>query len=203
VRHRLCIGVEERGESARRRSGEVEGKKAAFIEDGRSGRWWHLIAVQILWRSHVSVGVRDASGTIAAITERRLASLMSYLIYKTAASLTDKVSHVVRSDVARGASAPSRLLALRGQREIVCFIGLQNVPASFEGRHCEPNFVPASILATGRHLGSAGGDDLTFVCQQHQNRGGEVDFEIKVPLQLQALHVVGLEEQASVGPQTG
>jgi hypothetical protein len=195
--------VEERGESARRWSGEVEGKKAAFIEDGRSGRWRHLIAAQILWRSRVSVGVPDASGTVAAIKERRLASLMSSLIYKTATSLTDKVAHVVRSDVARGAGAPSRLLTLRGQREIVCFIGLQNASASFEGHHCEPNFVPASILATGRHLGSAGGDDLTFICRQQQIGGGEVDFEIKVPLQLQALHVVGLEEQASVGPQTG
>jgi hypothetical protein len=118
---------------------------------------------------------------------------MSSLIYKTAASLTDKVAHV----------APSWLLALMGRREIAYFIGLQNAPASFEGRHCEPNFALASILATGRHLGSAGGDDLTFLCRQQQNGGGGVDFEIKVPLQLQVLRVVGLEEQASVGPQTG
>jgi hypothetical protein len=33
------------------------------------------------------------------------------------------------------------------------FIGLQNVHASFGGRHYEPNFAHAPKLAIGRHMG--------------------------------------------------
>jgi hypothetical protein len=65
-------------------------------------------------------------------------------------------------NVARGTGAPNQLLVPRDRCESVgCFIGLQNAPASFGDRRCEPNFILATILAIKRQIKNAGGDALT------------------------------------------
>jgi hypothetical protein len=67
-----------------------------------------------------------------------------------------------KSDVARDADAPNRLLAPRERcGSIGCFIGLQNTPASFGGRRCEPSFAPTPKLAIERRMGGTGGDALS------------------------------------------
>jgi hypothetical protein len=120
------------------------------------------------WRSHVSVRVRDALGTIAAIKERLRTFLLPSLIYKNVAYLADKAARIVISDAVQGADAPNQLLAPRSLRGSASyFIGLQNAHASFGGRRCEPNFSLTSILDIGRHLGSADGNALTPRCIPH------------------------------------
>jgi hypothetical protein len=60
---------------------------------------------------------------------------------------------LVKYDVAQGAGAPNQLLAPRAD-------ALQNAPASYRGRRCEPKIMPTTKNAIGRSIGATGEDAL-------------------------------------------